>query len=56
MKCKEHKSYGGKYKPRHKCLDCWKMYEVNLIKKIEEVNKDIDKIGEDVLKNNELGD
>jgi len=48
MKCKKHPKYKGIYKPRVECLDCWKMYESNLIKKLADLDVEIDKLVEEL--------
>ncbi len=48
MKCKKHPRYKGIYKPRTECLDCWKIYETNLEKKLGELNKEIDDLIEEL--------
>ncbi|HEC66266.1 hypothetical protein LCGC14_3100530 [marine sediment metagenome] len=50
MKCKKHPRYKGIYKPRTECLDCWKIYETNLEKKLGELNKEMDKLGEELMR------
>ncbi len=48
MKCKKHSRYKGIYKPRTECLDCWRIHEVHLEKELEELDKKIDDLIEEL--------
>lgn len=48
MKCKKHTRYKGIYKPRTECLDCWKIHVANIEKKLADLYRDMDRLGDEL--------